>query len=63
QIEQEVGSGVFSDYSSVQFANISGAINSFDLSTGTITYQQELMYIYSCRYPLQYLVNNTEMGV
>ncbi|MGH0178965.1 UNVERIFIED_CONTAM: hypothetical protein FKN15_000416 [Acipenser sinensis] len=43
RIEQEVGSGVFSDYSSVQFANISGAINSFDLSTGTITYQQELM--------------------
>ncbi|XP_058866356.1 zona pellucida-like domain-containing protein 1 isoform X1 [Acipenser ruthenus] len=63
RIDQEVGSGVFSDYSSVQFANISGAINSFDLSTGTITYQQELMYIYSCRYPLQYLVNNTEMGV
>ncbi|XP_041098398.1 zona pellucida-like domain-containing protein 1 [Polyodon spathula] len=63
RIDQEVGSGVFSDYSKIQFANISGAINSFDPTTGTITYRQELIYIYSCRYPLQYLVNNTEMNV
>ncbi|KAJ8368314.1 hypothetical protein SKAU_G00083420 [Synaphobranchus kaupii] len=63
KITQEVGSGLFSDYSSVQFVNISGMINSLDPSAGTITYRQEMMYIFSCRYPLQYLVNNTRMGV
>ncbi|XP_064158368.1 zona pellucida-like domain-containing protein 1 [Anguilla rostrata] len=63
KITEEVGSGLFSDYSSVQFVNISGMINSLDPSAGTITYRQEMMYIFSCRYPLQYLVNNTRMGV
>ncbi|XP_064207193.1 zona pellucida-like domain-containing protein 1 [Anguilla rostrata] len=63
RIIQEVGSGLFSDYSSVQFVNISGIINSLDPSAGTITYRQEMMYIFSCRYPLQYLVNNTQMSV
>ncbi|KAG7471326.1 hypothetical protein MATL_G00123410 [Megalops atlanticus] len=63
KITQEVGSGVFSDFSSVQFVNISGMINSVDPNAGTITYRQEMMYIFSCRYPLQYLVNNTRMSV
>ncbi|XP_062391915.1 zona pellucida-like domain-containing protein 1 [Sardina pilchardus] len=62
-ITQEVGSGVFSDYSNIQFVNISGIINSLDPSAGTITYRKEMMYLFSCRYPLQYLVNNTEMSV
>ncbi|XP_063060230.1 zona pellucida-like domain-containing protein 1 [Engraulis encrasicolus] len=62
-ITQEVGSGHFSDYSVVQFVNISGIINSRDPSAGTITYRKEMMYFFSCRYPLQYLVNNTEMRV
>ncbi|XP_030648973.1 zona pellucida-like domain-containing protein 1 [Chanos chanos] len=62
-ITQEVGTGLFSDFSSIQFVNISGMINSFDPSAGTITYHQEIMYIFSCRYPLQYLINNTEMSV
>uniref|UniRef100_A0A8C2FSW5 Si:ch73-261i21.5 n=1 Tax=Cyprinus carpio TaxID=7962 RepID=A0A8C2FSW5_CYPCA len=43
--------------------NISGVINTQDLSAGTITYRQEMKYLFSCRYPLQYLVNNTEMSV
>ncbi|XP_048872173.1 zona pellucida-like domain-containing protein 1 [Brienomyrus brachyistius] len=63
KISQEVGSGLFSDYSSVQFVNVSGIINSLDPSAGTITYRQEMMYIFSCRYPLQYLINNTEITV
>lgn len=63
QITQEMGSGVFSDYSNIQFVNISGIINSLDPSAGTITYRKEMMYLFSCRYPLQYLVNNTEMSV
>ncbi|KAL4608706.1 zona pellucida-like domain-containing protein 1 [Arapaima gigas] len=60
---QEVGTGLFSDFSSVQFVNISGIITSVDPSAGTITYRQELMYIFSCRYPLQYLINNTDLSV
>ncbi|XP_024249518.1 zona pellucida-like domain-containing protein 1 [Oncorhynchus nerka] len=63
KITQEVGSGLFADFSSVQFVNISGMINSLDPSAGTITYRQEMIYKFSCRYPLQYLVNNTEMTV
>ncbi|XP_015193213.1 zona pellucida-like domain-containing protein 1 isoform X2 [Lepisosteus oculatus] len=63
KITQEVGSGLFSDYSSIQAVNISGIISSLDPSAGTITYRQEMTYMYSCRYPLQYLINNTEMSV
>ncbi|KAJ8280097.1 hypothetical protein GJAV_G00050500 [Gymnothorax javanicus] len=63
KIIDEVGSGIFADFSRVQFVNISGMINSLDPNAGTITYRQEMMYIFSCRYPLQYLVNNTRLGV
>ncbi|XP_076131059.1 zona pellucida-like domain-containing protein 1 [Alosa pseudoharengus] len=62
-ITQERGSGVFSDYSNIQFVNISGIVNSLDPGAGTITYRKEMMYLFSCRYPLQYLVNNTELSV
>ncbi|GLD47270.1 zona pellucida-like domain-containing protein 1 isoform X1 [Lates japonicus] len=62
-INQEVGTGVFADFSHVQYINISGMICSKDPTTGAITYHQEVMYRFSCRYPLQYLVNNTQMSV
>uniref|UniRef100_A0A3B3ZI99 ZP domain-containing protein n=1 Tax=Periophthalmus magnuspinnatus TaxID=409849 RepID=A0A3B3ZI99_9GOBI len=57
------GTGHFQDFSTVQFINISGSICSHDPTNGAITYHQEVMYMFSCRYPLQYLVNNTEMNV
>ncbi|XP_026868480.2 zona pellucida-like domain-containing protein 1 [Electrophorus electricus] len=60
---QEVGTGVFADYSSVQFVNISGTINSVDPLAQIITYQSSLLYLFSCRYPLQYLMNDTETRV
>uniref|UniRef100_A0A671SAC5 Si:ch73-261i21.5 n=1 Tax=Sinocyclocheilus anshuiensis TaxID=1608454 RepID=A0A671SAC5_9TELE len=63
QITEEIGSGLFSDFSSVQSVNISGVVNTQDPNAGTITYRQEMKYLFSCRYPLQYLVNNTEMSV
>ncbi|XP_062328876.1 zona pellucida-like domain-containing protein 1 [Osmerus eperlanus] len=63
KVTSEVGTGVFADFSSVQYVNISGIINSLDPSAGTITYRQQIMYLFSCRYPLQYLVNNTEVAV
>ncbi|XP_074527632.1 zona pellucida-like domain-containing protein 1 [Halichoeres trimaculatus] len=62
-VTQEAGTGVFADFSTVQFINISGMVCSKDPSTGAITYHQEVMYQFSCRYPLQYLVNNTQMSV
>uniref|UniRef100_A0A4W4FZK9 Si:ch73-261i21.5 n=1 Tax=Electrophorus electricus TaxID=8005 RepID=A0A4W4FZK9_ELEEL len=54
---------VFADYSSVQFVNISGTINSVDPLAQIITYQSSLLYLFSCRYPLQYLMNDTETRV
>uniref|UniRef100_A0AAY4AFC2 ZP domain-containing protein n=1 Tax=Denticeps clupeoides TaxID=299321 RepID=A0AAY4AFC2_9TELE len=63
KISSDVGTGPFSDYSNVQSVNISGIISSLDPSVGTITYRQEILYQFSCRYPLQYLINNTEVRV
>ncbi|XP_062377918.1 zona pellucida-like domain-containing protein 1 [Sardina pilchardus] len=57
------GTGIFSQYSSVQHVNISGIVNSLDPTAGTITYKEEVMYLFSCEYPLQYFVNNTELSV
>ncbi|XP_026232672.1 zona pellucida-like domain-containing protein 1 [Anabas testudineus] len=57
------GTGVFSDFSNIQTVNISGIVRSFDPTTGTITYNTELKYYYSCAYPLEYLINNTEIDV
>ncbi|KAI7800450.1 putative zona pellucida-like domain-containing protein 1 [Triplophysa rosa] len=62
-ITSQLGSGVFSDFSQIQSVNISGLINSWDPSISTITYRQQLMYQFSCMYPLQYVVNNTELSV
>ncbi|KAM3875131.1 zona pellucida-like domain-containing protein 1 [Diretmus argenteus] len=62
-ITDQVGTGEFADFSKVQFVNISGVISSLDPSAGTITYRQQILYMFSCRYPMQYLVNNTELAV
>ena len=63
KVTQEAGTGLFSDFSIVEYINIAGMVCSEDPGTGTITYHQEVMYSFSCRYPLQYLVNNTQMSV
>ncbi|KAJ0005846.1 hypothetical protein NQD34_015740 [Periophthalmus magnuspinnatus] len=57
------GTGVFADFSNIQNVNISGIIRGVDPTTGTITYNAELKYYYSCAYPLEYLVNNTKIDV
>ncbi|XP_068186561.1 zona pellucida-like domain-containing protein 1 [Antennarius striatus] len=62
-VTEEVGTGVFSEFSNVQYITISGMVSSKDTGSGTITYQQEVMYRFSCHYPLLYLVNNTQMSV
>ncbi|XP_019956192.1 zona pellucida-like domain-containing protein 1 [Paralichthys olivaceus] len=57
------GTGIFSDFSNIQTVNISGIVRSVDLTTGTVTYNAELKYYYSCAYPLEYLINNTQVDV
>ncbi|KTF83488.1 hypothetical protein cypCar_00009958 [Cyprinus carpio] len=57
------GTGIFSDFSNIQTVNVSGVVRSFDPTIGTVTYNAELSYFYSCAYPLQYLINNTQVDV
>ncbi|XP_051259596.1 zona pellucida-like domain-containing protein 1 [Dicentrarchus labrax] len=57
------GTGIFSDFSNIQSVNISGVVRSSDPTAGTITYNAELKYYYSCAYPLEYLINNTQIDV
>ncbi|KAG7282303.1 hypothetical protein CRUP_002691 [Coryphaenoides rupestris] len=57
------GTGIFSNFSNIQTVNVSGVIRSSDPTTGTVTYNAELKYYYSCAYPLEYLINNTQVDV
>ncbi|XP_029922262.1 zona pellucida-like domain-containing protein 1 [Myripristis murdjan] len=57
------GTGIFSDFSNIQSVNVSGVVRSYDPTIGTITYNAELKYYYSCAYPLEYLINNTQVDV
>ncbi|KAJ3591490.1 hypothetical protein NHX12_009434 [Muraenolepis orangiensis] len=57
------GTGIFSDFSNIQNVNVSGIVRSFDTTIGTVTYNAELKYFYSCAYPLEYLINNTQVDV
>ncbi|XP_022049835.2 zona pellucida-like domain-containing protein 1 [Acanthochromis polyacanthus] len=63
KITSERGEGVFADFSNVQYVNISGAVVSIDPTAGTITYRKQIMYRFSCKYAMQYLLNNTEVAV
>ncbi|KAM7399181.1 hypothetical protein PAMP_018468 [Pampus punctatissimus] len=63
KIINQVGTGDFADFSNVQFVNISGIITSIDPSAGMITYRPQILYKFSCLYPMQYLLNNTQLGV
>ncbi|MEQ2227146.1 hypothetical protein ILYODFUR_034787 [Ilyodon furcidens] len=63
QITDQIGTGQFSDFSKVQFVNISGSIMSVDLAAGMITYRPQIQYMFSCKYPMQYLINNTQLSV
>ncbi|XP_078264771.1 zona pellucida-like domain-containing protein 1 [Rhinoraja longicauda] len=57
------GTGAFKDFSNIQFVNISGMIETNDPVTNIITYNQELVYLYSCSYPLEYFLNDTKLDV
>ncbi|XP_018546538.1 zona pellucida-like domain-containing protein 1 [Lates calcarifer] len=57
------GTGIFADFSNIQTVNVSGVVRSYDPTTGVVTYNAELKYYYSCAYPLEYLINNTQVEV
>lgn len=63
QTTSEAGTGIFADFSNIQTVNISGVVRSQDPTTGVVTYNAELKYYYSCAYPLEYLINNTQVEV
>ncbi|XP_056416512.1 zona pellucida-like domain-containing protein 1 isoform X2 [Hyla sarda] len=63
QINEVAGEGIFSSFSKIQYVNISGIIKSKDPNVGVITRSPELKYLYSCSYPLEYLMNNTRLDV
>ncbi|XP_075459278.1 zona pellucida-like domain-containing protein 1 [Ascaphus truei] len=61
-IESSQGSGVFQDYSNVQTVVISGFVDTpVSSETGMVSYSTNLNYNFSCHYPLQYLLNNTQL--
>ncbi|XP_078089061.1 zona pellucida-like domain-containing protein 1a isoform X2 [Mustelus asterias] len=55
------GLNALGNISMVQFGNISGYIDTPDPPT-IISYLPGLLYKYSCSYPLEYLINNTQLA-
>uniref|UniRef100_A0A3P8ZJD5 ZP domain-containing protein n=1 Tax=Esox lucius TaxID=8010 RepID=A0A3P8ZJD5_ESOLU len=54
-------SGPFGSFSSVQAVVVTGYIDTPKSSSGIISYSTDLYYHFSCRYPLEYLLNNTKI--
>ncbi|XP_062872586.1 zona pellucida-like domain-containing protein 1 [Trichomycterus rosablanca] len=54
-------SGPFSQFSTIQSVIISGYIDTPSSSVGVISYATDLFYRFTCRYPLEYLINNTKI--
>ncbi|XP_055052388.2 zona pellucida-like domain-containing protein 1 [Misgurnus anguillicaudatus] len=63
QIVDEVpsSSGPFSMFSSIQSVIITGFIDTPSSAEGVVSYSTDLYYHFSCRYPLEYLINNTQI--
>lgn len=53
--------GPFSSFLSVQSVIITGYIDTPRSDQGLISYSTDLHYHFSCRYPLEYLINNTQI--
>ncbi|XP_041849913.1 zona pellucida-like domain-containing protein 1 [Melanotaenia boesemani] len=63
QIVDEVPdpAGPFTSFSSIQSVIITGYIDTPRADQGLISYATDLYYHFSCRYPLEYLLNNTQI--
>ncbi|XP_028429768.1 zona pellucida-like domain-containing protein 1 [Perca flavescens] len=53
--------GPFSSFSSIQSVIITGFLDTPNSYQGLISYNTDLYYHFSCRYPLEYLLNNTQI--
>ncbi|XP_074498138.1 zona pellucida-like domain-containing protein 1 [Sebastes fasciatus] len=53
--------GPFSSFLTIQSVIITGFINTPKSDQGVISYSTDLYYHFSCRYPLEYLINNTQI--
>ncbi|XP_061136502.1 zona pellucida-like domain-containing protein 1 [Syngnathus typhle] len=53
--------GPFSNFLSIQSVIITGFVDTPRTEQGVISYNTDLYYHFSCRYPLEYLVNNTQI--
>ncbi|XP_041924234.1 zona pellucida-like domain-containing protein 1 isoform X2 [Alosa sapidissima] len=51
----------FGHFSNIQSMVITGFIDTPRSSQGIISYSTDLYYHFSCRYPLEYLINNTQI--
>ncbi|KAM8853372.1 zona pellucida-like domain-containing protein 1 [Synchiropus picturatus] len=54
-------SGPFSTFLSIQSVIITGFVDTPRTESGLISYSTDLYYHFSCRYPLEYLLNNTQI--
>ncbi|XP_042341961.1 zona pellucida-like domain-containing protein 1 [Plectropomus leopardus] len=53
--------GPFSNFLTIQSVIITGFIDTPRSDQGVISYVTDLYYHFSCRYPLEYLINNTQI--
>uniref|UniRef100_A0A3Q2XJH2 Si:dkey-103g5.3 n=1 Tax=Hippocampus comes TaxID=109280 RepID=A0A3Q2XJH2_HIPCM len=53
--------GPFSNFLTIQSVIITGFIDTPRSEQGVISYTTDLYYHFSCRYPLEYLINNTQI--
>ncbi|MFT7803616.1 zona pellucida-like domain-containing protein 1 [Arapaima gigas] len=58
-VDEVLPSGIFSIFSSIQSVVINGFIDTPSSSDSIISYSTDLFYQFSCRYPLEYFLNNT----
>lgn len=63
QIVNEIpsASGPFSQFSTIQSVIITSYIDTPTSSVGVVSYSTDLYYQFSCRYPLEYLINDTKI--
>lgn len=61
QVSTAQGPNAYGNLSLVQIGNISGYIDTPD-PPAIISYLPGLLYKFSCSYPLEYLVNNTQLA-
>ncbi|XP_029028224.1 zona pellucida-like domain-containing protein 1 isoform X2 [Betta splendens] len=60
-VDENVPQGTLTSFSSVQSMIITGFIDAPKSAQGFISYATDIYYQFTCRYPLEYLLNNTQI--